>query len=275
MSDPEAPFAAAEIIRHRAAQAPRVALVLGSGLGGLADLIENGVTIPYAELPGFPVSTVQGHAGELVLGSLAGVPVACLRGRAHYYDGKGVDVMTAAIRALKLAGAELLFLTNAAGSLRPEVGPGQLVAITDHINLLPGNPMVGPNDERFGPRFFSVANAYDAAQRARLHAVAAELGIALSDCVYLACSGPSFETPAEIRMMRIIGADTVGMSTVPEVITARHCGLTVAAISVVTNLAEGMSDAILSHDHTMKYAAEGAVDLQRLILGFLARYPAA
>lgn len=275
MSDPRASFAAAEIIRQRAAQAPRVALVLGSGLGGLAELIENGVTIPYAELPGFPVSTVQGHAGELVLGSLAGVPVACLRGRAHYYEGKGVDVMTAAIRALKLAGAELLFLTNAAGSLRPEVGPGQLVAITDHINLLPGNPMVGPNDERFGPRFFSMANAYDAAQRARLHAVATELGIVLSDGVYLACSGPSFETPAEIRMMRIMGADTVGMSTVPEVITARHCGLTVAAVSVVTNLAEGMSDAVLSHDHTMKYAAEGAVDLQRLILGFLARYPTA
>lgn len=275
MSDPHAPFAAAEIIRRRAAQAPRVALVLGSGLGGLAELIEHGTAIPYAELPGFPVSTVQGHAGELVLGSLAGVPVACLRGRAHYYEGKGVDVMTAAIRALKLAGAELLLLTNAAGSLRPEVGPGQLVAITDHINLLPGNPMVGPNDERFGPRFFSVANAYDAAQRARLHAVATELGIALSDGVYLACSGPSFETPAEIRMMRIMGADTVGMSTVPEVITARHCGLTVAAVSVVTNLAEGMSDAVLSHDHTMKYAAEGAVDLQRLILGFLARYPAA
>jgi xanthosine phosphorylase len=275
VSDPHAPFAAAEIIRRRAAQAPRVALVLGSGLGGLAELIEHGTAIPYAELPGFPVSTVQGHAGELVLGSLAGVPVACLRGRAHYYEGKGVDVMTAAIRALKLAGAELLLLTNAAGSLRPEVGPGQLVAITDHINLLPGNPMVGPNDERFGPRFFSVANAYDAAQRARLHAVATELGIALSDGVYLACSGPSFETPAEIRMMRIMGADTVGMSTVPEVITARHCGLTVAAVSVVTNLAEGMSDAVLSHDHTMKYAAEGAVDLQRLILGFLARYPAA
>jgi xanthosine phosphorylase len=275
VSDPHAPFAAAEIIRRRAAQAPRVALVLGSGLGGLAELIEHGTAIPYAELPGFPVSTVQGHAGELVLGSLAGVPVACLRGRAHYYEGKGVDVMTAAIRALKLAGAELLLLTNAAGSLRPEVGPGQLVAITDHINLLPGNPMVGPNDERFGPRFFSVANAYDAAQRVRLHAVATELGIALSDGVYLACSGPSFETPAEIRMMRIMGADTVGMSTVPEVITARHCGLTVAAVSVVTNLAEGMSDAVLSHDHTMKYAAEGAVDLQRLILGFLARYPAA
>jgi xanthosine phosphorylase len=275
VTDPNAPFAAAEIIRQRTpSQPPRVAIILGSGLGGLGEIVENAVTIPYAELPGFPISTVQGHAGELVLGSLGGVPVACLRGRSHYYEGKGLGTMVAAVRALKLAGVELLFLTNAAGSLRPEVGPGRLVAITDHINLLPGTPMVGANDERFGPRFFSLANAYDAGQRERLNAVAGELGIDLAEGVYLACSGPCFETPAEIRMMRVMGADTVGMSTVPEVITARHCGLTVVAVSVVTNFAEGMSDAMLSHEHTMKYAAEGAVDLQRLILGFLARLPA-
>ena len=275
MPESNAPYTAAEIIRRRAPKPPRIGIVLGSGLGGLADQVEGAVAIPYSELPGFPVSTVQGHAGELVLGDLSGVPVACLRGRSHFYEGKGLDVMTPAIRALKLAGVELLFLTNAAGSLRPEVGPGRLVAITDHINLLPGKPMVGPNDDRFGPRFFSMANAYDAGQRARLRATAEDLGIALEDGVYIAYSGPCFETPAEIRMMRVMGADTVGMSTVPEVITARHCGLTVAAVSVVTNLAEGLSDAVLSHDHTMKYAAEGAVDLQRLILGFLARYPSA
>ena len=261
---------AAEIIRQRAPEPPRVGLVLGSGLGGLADLVENAVTIPYAELPGFPESTVQGHVGELVLGRLGGAPVACLRGRAHFYEGKGLDVMTSAIRSLKLAGIELLFLTNAAGSLRPEVGPGRLVAITDHINMLPGTPMIGPNDERFGPRFFSLANAYDADQRNRLKAIAEDLSIELSEGVYLACPGPCFETPAEIRMMRVMGADTVGMSTVPEVITARHCGLTVTAVSVVTNYAEGMSNELLSHEHTMKYAAIGATDLKRLILAFLA-----
>lgn len=261
---------AAEIIRQRAPEPPRVGLVLGSGLGGLADLVENAVTIPYAELPGFPESTVQGHVGELVLGRLGGAPVACLRGRAHFYEGKGLDVMTSAIRSLKLAGIELLFLTNAAGSLRPEVGPGRLVAITDHINMLPGTPMIGPNDERFGPRFFSLANAYDADQRNRLKAIAEDLSIELSEGVYLACPGPCFETPAEIRMMRVMGADTVGMSTVPEVITARHCGLAVTAVSVVTNYAEGMSNELLSHEHTMKYAAIGATDLKRLILAFLA-----
>ncbi|MEI9987706.1 MAG: purine-nucleoside phosphorylase [Aliidongia sp.] len=271
MSDSNAPQTAAEIIRRRAPQPPRVGIVLGSGLGGLAEQVEGAVTIPYAELPGFPISTVQGHAGELVLGTLGGTPVACLRGRSHFYEGKGLGTMTAAIRALKLAGIELLFLTNAAGSLRPEVGPGRLVAISDHINLLPGTPMVGPNDDRFGPRFFSMANAYDAAERAKLLATAGELGIAISEGVYLACPGPCFETPVEIRMMRVMGADTVGMSTVPEVITARHCGLTVTAVSVVTNFAEGMSDELLSHEHTMKYAAVGAADLQRLILAFLAR----
>jgi xanthosine phosphorylase len=273
LPDKDAPYAAADIIRRRALEPPRIAIILGSGLGTLAERIEDAVVIPYAELPGFPCGTVAGHVGELVLGRLADAPVACLRGRAHFYEGQGLDVMTGAIRALKLAGVEALFLTNAAGSLRAEIGPGRLVAIIDHINMLPGTPMIGANDERFGPRFFSLANAYDAGLRAGLMATARYLDINLSEGVYLACSGPSFETPAEIRMMRLMGADLVGMSTVPEVIAARHCGLRVLAVSVVTNLAEGMSDAVLSHDHTMKYAAEGAIDLQRLILGFLANSP--
>jgi|HubBroStandDraft_1064217.scaffolds.fasta_scaffold02253_1 xanthosine phosphorylase len=272
LSVDDAPFEAAEIIRRSSrGPGPKIAIILGSGLGGLARSIEDPVVLSYAELPGFPISTVEGHAGELRLGSISGVPVAGLAGRSHYYEGYGLGTMTAAIRALRLAGAELLFLTNAAGSLRPEVGPGRLVAIADHINLLPGTPLVGPNDPRFGPRFFSLADAYDSGRRALLQATAQELGIALAEGVYLACPGPCFETPAEIRMMRILGADLVGMSTVPEVIAARHCGLEVLAVSVVTNLAEGLSDAVLSHEHTMKYAAIGAVDLERLILGFLAR----
>jgi xanthosine phosphorylase len=252
---------------------PTVALILGSGLGALADQIDEATTIPFGDLPGFPVSTVTGHAGELVLGTLAGVPVACLKGRAHFYEGYGAGVMTSAVRTLKLLGCELLFATNAAGSLRSEVEAGRLVVITDHINLLPGTPLVGPNDERFGPRFFSMANAYDHELRELLKATAVQHEINLHEGVYLACAGPNFETAAEIRMMRTLGADLVGMSMVPEVISARHCGLKVVGVSVVTNLAEGMTPFALSHEQTLKYAALGAVDMVALIHAFMQRVP--
>ncbi len=248
--------------------------MLGSGLGGLADTIDGAITIPYRDLPGFPVSTVQGHAGELVCGQLGGVDVLCMKGRSHFYEGKGADVMTSAIRTFKEFGCESLLLTCAAGSLRAEAGPGSLVALSDHINLLPGNPLTGINDERFGPRFMSMANAYDAGLRHTLQQSAKALGIALHDGVYLATSGPSFETPAEIRMMRTLGADLVGMSTVPEVISARHCGLKVLAIATVTNLAEGMSDMPLSHEQTLHYAAIGARELIRLVPDYLRRLKA-
>jgi xanthosine phosphorylase len=267
-----APFDAVDVIRARKSGfAPRLALILGSGLGALADQLDDAVSIGYGELPGFPVSTVHGHAGELVLGSLAGVPVACMKGRGHYYEGYGPGVMTAAVRAMKLLGCELLFVTNAAGSLRADVDAGSLVALTDHINLLPGTPLVGPNDERFGPRFFSMANAYDGENRDLLHQSAASIGVRLHDGVYLACPGPNFETAAEIRAYRTLGADLVGMSVVPEVIAARHCGMKVAGVSVVTNLAEGLSPFPLSHEQTLKYAAVGATDLVRLIRAFVAR----
>lgn len=254
--------------------APRVAMVLGSGLGGLADQIENARAIAYQDLPGFPVSTVHGHAGELVAGHLAGVPVLCMKGRSHFYEGKGASVMSAAIRTFKLMGCESLLLTCAAGSLRAEVGAGELVAISDHINLLPGNPLIGVNDERFGPRFMSLANAYDRDLRALLKTSAQAAGVAWHEGVYVCWGGPCFETPAEIRMMRTMGADVVGMSTVPEVIVARHCGLKVSAIATITNLAEGMSDVPLSHEQTLKYAALGAEGLTRLILEYLRRLPA-
>lgn len=250
-------------------------MVLGSGLGALADQIQNARVIAYSELPGFPVSTVQGHAGELVAGHLAGVPVLCMKGRSHFYEGKGAGVMSAAIRTFKLMGCESILLTCAAGSLRAEVGPGELVAISDHINLLPGNPLVGANDERFGPRFMSLANAYDRELRALLQQSAQALDLPWHEGVYVCWSGPSFETPAEIRMMRTLGADVVGMSTVPEVIVARHCGLKVAAIASITNLAEGMSDEPLSHEQTLKYATAGAKGLTRLILEYLRRLHAA
>ncbi len=262
----QAPFDAVAVLRQRLdGFQPRVALVLGSGLGDLADAMADAVAIPYRDLPGFPESTVQGHAGELVCGTLGGVAVLCMKGRSHFYEGKGADVMVSAIRTFKLMGCASIVLTCAAGSLRAEVGPGGLVALTDHINLLPGNPLVGSNDERFGPRFISLANAYDEGLRSTLRQSALALGIAWHEGVYLATSGPSFETPAEIRMMRTLGADLVGMSTVPEAIAARHCGLRVLAIATVTNLAEGLSDQPLSHEQTLHHAAIGAKDLMRLL----------
>lgn len=269
------PFEAVDIIRARKPGfEPRVAMILGSGLGVLAEQMEDAVSIGFDQLPGFPISTVHGHAGELVLGTLAGVPVACMKGRGHFYEGYGMGVMTSAVRTMKLLGCEMLFVTNAAGSLRPEVDAGSLVAITDHINLLPGTPMIGPNDDRYGPRFFSMSNAYDADIRNMVKDTAAAAGITLHEGVFVACPGPNFETAAEIRMMSRLGADTVGMSVVPEVISARHCGLKVTGVSVITNLAEGLSPFQLSHEQTLKYAAIGAKDLVALILAFLGRLSA-
>ena len=265
------PFQAAAIVRSRmpANFQPRLAMILGSGLGVLAEQMTDAVTIGFDELPGFPISTVHGHAGAMVLGTLNGVQVVCLKGRGHFYEGYGLGVMTSAVRTLKLLGVDFLFVTNAAGSLRTEVDAGSLVALTDHINFLPGTPMIGPNDERFGPRFFSMANAYDADLRNLLKSTAAEQSITLHDGVYIAYAGPNFETPAEIRAFKTLGADVVGMSVVPEVVPARHCGLKVVGVSVVTNLAEGLSPFPLSHEQTLKYAAIGAESLIKLILAFV------
>ncbi|EPC9992132.1 xanthosine phosphorylase [Enterobacter ludwigii] len=264
------PWFSADIIRAAKPDfTPRVAFILGSGLGALAEQIVDAVVLSYEKLPGFPVSTVHGHAGELVLGHLAGIPVACMKGRGHFYEGRGIAVMTDAIRTFKLLGCELLFSTNAAGSLRPEVEPGSLVALSDHINTLPGTPMVGLNDDRFGDRFFSLANAYDADCRALLQTVASEKGFPLHEGVFVSYPGPNFETAAEIRMMQIIGGDVVGMSVVPEVISARHCGLKVVAVSAITNLAEGLSDVKLSHEQTLAAAELSRQNFIDLICGFL------
>jgi len=249
---------------------PRAACILGSGLGALADKMTSAVTISYKDLPGFPVSGVEGHAGELVIGFLRGAPVLCMKGRGHYYEGRGIGLMNAAVRCFKLLGCEFLFVTAAAGSLRKEVAPGSLVALTDHINLLGNNPLIGSNAEEFGPRFFSMANAYDADLRARLAKAAAECGIAEHKGVYVSWTGPSFETAAEIRMMQVIGGDVVGMSVVPEVIAARHCGLKVAAVAVMTNYAEGLTDIPLSHAQTLECAAKASGDFMQLIEQFFA-----
>jgi len=227
--------------------------------------------VGYEELPGFPRPTVSGHAGRAVLGAIGGVPVAVFQGRAHLYEGGDPEALRVPVRSLHAAGAEILILTNAAGSLRPTVGPGSLMAITDHINLTGFNLLMGPNDDAIGPRFPSLRDAYDPGLLNALRESAEERGIALAEGVYLAVTGPSFETPAEIRAYRTMGADAVGMSTVQETILARHCGLRVAAVSVITNLAEGMSDEPLSHGQTLRAAHDGAADLARLLLEFIPR----
>jgi xanthosine phosphorylase len=257
---------AAEMLAARGA-APRLGIVLGSGLGGLVTSMEDVLAVDYGELPGFPEIGVAGHGGQVVLGRLNGFPVACLAGRRHAYEGDP-GAMRVPIRTLRALGAETLLVTNAAGSLRADVGPGRLMAISDHINMLGSNPLTGPNDDAVGPRFPSLRDAYDPELRARLRDAAAALEIDLAEGVYLATAGPSFETPAEIRAFRTLGADAVGMSTVPEVILARHCGLRVIGVSAITNLAEGMGGEELSHEQTLRNADVAARDLVRLVERF-------
>ena len=246
---------------------PAYGLVLGSGLGVLADDVADAVRVDYGAIPGFPEAGVAGHGGTLVLGTLAGQAVACMQGRAHYYEHGQADAMKVPVRTLKALGCETLILTNAAGSLNPDAGPGSAMLITDHINFSGSHPLIG---EQGNERFVSLSDVYDGATRDALKAAAERVGETLFEGVYIWFSGPSFETPAEIRASRILGADAVGMSTVPEAILARHCGLKVAAISNVTNLAAGMSDEELSHAQTMAMAEEGARKIARILRDFLA-----
>jgi homotetrameric cytidine deaminase len=255
-----------DVIRQHAPDAsPRLGLILGSGLGGFADGIEDIVAIDYADLPGFPRPSVEGHSGRLVLGTVEGLEVACLQGRVHLYEGKPASASMILIQTLKALGCETLIVTNAAGSLREDVGPGSLVLIEDHINMLAQNPLTGPDA---GHRFVDMSEAYSSTLREKIHAVALREGIGLSNGVYLATAGPSFETPAEIRAFRALGADLVGMSTVPEVIAARHAGLEVIGFSIVTNLAAGMSGTALSHDETLSEAGAAGKKLERLLRAY-------
>jgi purine-nucleoside phosphorylase len=256
----------AATIRDHAGDAPiDLGLILGSGLGHLADAVD-GIAIPYSELPGFPDTGVSGHDPRLVVGQLEGRRVAVFGGRAHYYETGDPAVMRPALQALADLGADRVVLTNAAGSFRPESAPGELMLITDHINFSGRNPLIGePTDARF----VNMADAYDPALRRALAEAAGAEGIALAEGVYAWYSGPSFETPAEIRALKTLGADAVGMSTVPEVIIARFLGLRVAAISIITNMAAGLSGESLSHEHTKAQASRGAAKLERVLRRFL------
>ena len=248
---------------------PTIGIVLGSGLGSFAEQLEDPIYINYEQLPGFPTLTVQGHTGNLVLGTLAGVGVACLQGRAHGYEGISHDVVKTYVRTLRLLGCDYFLATNASGSLREEVGPGELMLITDHINMQPGNPLVGPNDDQFGPRFYPLDNAYDKEMREKLLHIAHEENISLNQGVYLAVLGPNYETAAEIRAFRVMGADAVGMSTVPEVLVANHCGMKVAVIAMITNYATGLASCSHSHEAVVAMASSASERLNRLVKQFV------
>ncbi len=262
---------AREFIRTRAAVVPQIGLVLGSGLGLFAEQVESPVAIPYEDIPHFPHSTVAGHSGRLVLGTVAGASVTVMQGRVHGYEGYSPVEATFPTRVLGSLGIKTLIVTNAAGGIRTSFRQGQLVALSDHINLTGTNPLIGPNDERLGQRFFDMSEAYSK----RLRTIAADAALAnefeLAEGVYLAVSGPSFETPAEIRAFRTMGADLVGMSTVHEVIVARHMGIEVLGLSCVTNMAAGVLDQPLNHEEVMETGLRVQGEFAKLLLAILPR----
>ncbi len=260
---------AAAAIRERIAVTPRVAIVLGSGLGSFAERIEYPVAIPYTAIPHFPQPTVEGHSGRLVVGIVADTPVAVMQGRVHAYEGYSPDEVTFPVRVLGRLGITTLVVTNAAGGVRLDLKQGQLVLLSDHINLTGRNPLAGPNDPRLGQRFLDMTYAYAKRLRLLAQTVAKGHGIDLSEGVYLGLSGPSFETPAEIRAFRSWGADLVGMSTVHEVIVARHMGMEVLGISCVTNMAAGILDQPLNHEEVMETGARAQTDLTTLLVALL------
>lgn len=243
---------AADYIKQQTTICPEVGLIMGSGLGVLGDYLTDTTVIPYKDVPHFPLSTVEGHAGELLLGYLAGRPVVLMRGRFHMYEGYSPDLTAFPVRVMKQLGATKMIVTNAAGGINTGYAAGDLMVISDHINLTGRNPLVGINDDELGPRFPDMSNAYTRTLRALAHRKAAELGFNLQEGVYVGVLGPSYETPAEIRMMRTMGADAVGMSTVAEVIAASHASLQVLGISCISNMASGILDQPLSHAEVME-----------------------
>ena len=246
---------AAEYVLSRVSLRPTIGMVLGSGLGDFADTLEDAVRIPFAEIPGFPLPTVPGHTGALVFGRKMGQEVVVLQGRIHYYEGLPVSEITLPVRVLAAIGVKTLVLTNACGGVNTAFRPGDLMLIADHINFSGANPLIGPNLDAFGPRFPDVSDLYTRTLRDAIKEKAAHAGIQLQEGVYAMYSGPNYETPAEIRMFRILGADTVGMSTVPEALVAGHCGMRVVGISCITNMAAGVLPQKLCHEEVIEVAA--------------------
>lgn len=263
---------AAAAVRERLAIQPRIGVILGSGLGGIAQLIEPAVRIPYREIPGFPGSTVAGHAGELVAGQLGGTPVVALSGRFHMYEGHDARLAAFPVRVLHALGAGTLLVSNAAGSVRRQLSPGTIMLIRDHVNLMFRNPLIGELEEG-DIRFPDMSAPYDVSLRALARSVAKEQGYELAEGVYVGMLGPSYETRAEVEMLARLGADVVGMSTVPEVIVARARGLRVLGLTCVTNYACGLAAAPITHDEVIETTARVAARLQQLVRGIVARIP--
>src|SRR5687768_7870962 len=263
--------AASNLLRERIGGVPDVAVVLGSGLGDFVDALTDAVTTPYGDIPNWPASAVIGHAGKLVVGTLAGKRVAALSGRAHFYEGHDLRTVTFATRVLGLVGVKTIILTNAAGGINLSFNPGTLMVMNDHINLLGSNPLVGEDEERFGPRFPDMTEVYSRRLRGIADQAAAARGVPVAHGVYVAVHGPSYETPAEIRFLRTIGADAVGMSTVPEALVARHMGLEVLGISCITNPAAGVLPTPLVHDEVMEVAKRVRAEFSALLEAIIER----
>jgi purine-nucleoside phosphorylase len=267
---------AAHVIQEQTDHSPQVGLILGSGLGSLADQIGDAVTIPYTHVPHFPTTTVHGHSGELVMGTLHGQAVIAMRGRFHFYEGHTMQQVTFPVRVMQVMGVKTLIVTNAAGGLNPDFTAGSLMLITDHLNLIGlsgNNPLIGPNDDALGPRFPSMTKVYDAEMRSYALEAAHAASIHLNQGVYASISGPAYETPAEVRALRALGADAVGMSTVPEAMVARHAGMRVMGISSVTNIAIDSIDADddIAHEDVVVMGRRIVPDLKTIILGVLDR----
>jgi len=262
--------ACAEVIKDRiGARRPQIAIVLGSGLNQLANILEDPIRIAYSELPGFTAPTVEGHSGTLHVGMLAGKMTCCLQGRVHGYEGVAEDRLGYPTRVMAALGVKTMLLTNATGSLMPEAGPGNLMLITDHINMMGLNPLVGINDERLGLRFPDMTNAWNPELNAKMRSAANALSIPLYEGVYVGVRGPNFETPAEIRMMQMLGGAAVGMSTIPEVLAARHAGMTVVGVSSLTNFAAGITGEVINHEEVMEVGLEAGETLAKLITAFV------
>ncbi|TQR46930.1 purine-nucleoside phosphorylase [Paenibacillus popilliae] len=260
---------AATYIQSKISETPEVGLILGSGLGVLADLVEQPVTIAYGDIPHFPVSTVEGHAGELLIGKIAGRTVAMMKGRFHMYEGYGPELTAFPVRVMKAIGVSKLLVTNAAGGINTSYKPGDLMLISDHLNMTGRNPLIGANDNRLGVRFPDMSQAYSPQLRQKAKDVAASQGVELQEGVYVGFLGPNYETPAEIRMLRVLGGDAVGMSTVSEVIVAQHAGMEVLGISCISNMAAGILDQPLSHDEVMETAELVRDQFLKLVIGII------
>ena len=262
---------AAEQILSRTKAQPAIAVVLGSGLGAFAEELTDSTSIAYKEIHGFAQATVEGHAGKLVIGKAGNVPIAAMQGRFHFYEGYSLDEVTFPVRVLKLLGVRTLILTNAAGSLNTELTPGSLMIISDHINLMGANPLIGPNEDRFGPRFPDLTSTYDPELQSLVIEEAKAMDIDMRRGVYAALSGPSYETPAEIHMVRTLGADAVGMSTVPEAVVARHMEMRLIGISCITNLAAGVSNRPIDHSQVMEICKSVRAQFTELLRRVIAK----